>query len=344
MLKSLKANKINVDRRGKITTGTKIYSEKAGRDIPHATDYFNIDSFPELKEVYGEKPSKLMIIFPTDEIADFFAADNVLYGSNNAMIRKCDGEECTHRIDEELTLVGRYNEAGELEETPEHQKKYVAGEIGECVCKLMPATINGQRGEKKNPKLCSCAMYLKAFVVDHKKGKIIQPTCYHFYSGSENSAMNIYSELMKIFKLMNGRIAGLPFGLSVDMVPGRTRANIKYPIWNIQALGTMAQLEKAAESFLFDYREITQGKSDRALPEKTETENKPNENIAVDDPEPDDLVSPDYFIEKAKSFDSLTDLDAFEKQHQLDINFFDINDKARVQTAFSNRRKELKNK
>lgn len=253
------SSRINVDKRGKITTGIKKKSESTGKEYPSTTDYFVIDDFPELKVIYGEKPKKLMLVFPTNTIEDFFTADMVLYGSNNAMIRKCDGDkECIHRIDEELTLTGQLDEDGNLIETETYKKKYVAGEFTECVCKLMQEKIEKNGKEIRNPKLCNCAMYLKAFIIDYRTKKIVSPLCYLFYSGSLNTASNIYSELKKIQTIVGGRIAGLPFGLSVDMVSGKTDAKVKYPIWNLQVLGTMAQLELAAESFLFDYKEILQ--------------------------------------------------------------------------------------
>lgn len=269
--------RINVNKNGKITTGTKVKNDK-GVEYPKALNYFNLEDFAELKKIYGEQPKKIIVVFPTNNILDFFSADMVLYGSNNQAIRKCDGDkECIHRIDEELSLIGTLDEDGNLVETEPRKKKYAAGEVSECVCKMMPQTVEKNGKEVKNPKLCNCAFYLKAFVIDYKTKKIVSPQCYLFYSGSFNTASNIYSELIKIQTIVNGRIAGLPFGLSVDMVAGRTNSKVKYPIWNLQVLGTMAQLELAAESFLFDYREILkigEGKNEindsKILPEHEE--------------------------------------------------------------------------
>ena len=42
------------------------------------------------------------------------------------------------------------------------------------------------------------------------------------------------------------------------MVGGKMDAKRKYPIWNIQVLGTMEQLEKATNSFLYGYRDMLQ--------------------------------------------------------------------------------------
>jgi len=169
----------------------------------------------------------------------------VLYGAYQTLIRKCDGaEECLHRIDEE---VGG--------------KKYVAGEISECVCANLP---------EDDKKRCKFAAYIKAYVADTKTGKIENPLCYLFYTGSRNSAENLYSELKKIRNLLGGNLVGIPFGLSVDMVSGKTDAKQKFPIWNLQALGTTSQLRQAMESYLFDYKEILKlgtTEVENALPE-----------------------------------------------------------------------------
>lgn len=341
MLKTIKSNRINVHREGKITTGIKAKTSE-GKEYPKATDYFVIQEFPELIEIYGSKPSKLVVVFPTNVIDDFLNADMVLYGSNNAMIRKCDSMECTHRIDEELDFVGRYNDNGEVEEAEPHKRKFSAGEIGECICKIMPETIEKNNRKVRNPKLCSCAVYLKAFVVDYKAGKIISPLCYLFYSGSENTASNIYSELVKDQLLLNGRIAGLPFGLSVDMVAGRTNAKIKYPIWNIQPLGTMAQLQKAGESFLFDYKEmlLPQGDRKKELPEADQV--SPNDYDYLNNPSPEDLQNPQYYIDVLGVFESKDSLNTWFAQRSFDLEFFDIKDKERIEESKNKRLAELK--
>lgn len=256
--------KINVDKRGKITTGIKAVSEKSGKEYPKATDYFVITDFPELVKCYGEKPKKLVLFFPDNEIESFFSADMVLYGGNQTLIRKCDGSECIHRIDEEV--------AGQ---------KYIAGEISQCVC---------QNLAEDDKKRCKIACYIKAYIADTKTGKIENPLCYLFYTGSRNSAENLFSELKKIRNLLGGNLVGIPFGLSVEMVSGKTDAKQKFPIWSLQVLGTTSQLRAAMESYLFDYKEIlrlgTTG-TENALPEHKEAEEPEaeEENGKTFDPE-----------------------------------------------------------
>lgn len=349
IIKNLKKDRINIDKRGKISTGIKAVNDR-GIEYPKAVDYFVIDDFPELKQVYGDKPKKLVVVFPTNEIEDFFQASYVLYGSNQQMIRKCDGEECVHRIKERILLIGEYDELGNIHETEPYEKDFEAGEITECICKLMPKTISKDGKEVRNPKACNIAMYLKAFIVDYKISRIISPLCYLFYSGSENTASKIYSELNKV-KMMMGRIAGLPFGLSVDMIPGKTNAKIKYPVWNLQVLGSMAQLEESAKSFV-DYRKILTETSQRKLNQHNEpnNNNNPNENLDEnpnenldDDFDPEKEQNPDYWIDIINKITSLNELNKFEKEHYRDLTIFSGKDYEKIKDAFKSKFNSLSN-
>ena len=206
--------RISADRRGKITTGTK--SEKG---YPKALEYFNIEKFPELQEAYGEKPDRLIIYLPSNNIEDFYRTEYNSYGSNQTKKRTCDGTCCIHHISE--TING---------------KKYEAGEESDCICRDLPDD------SKEN---CNGYMSLKAFIAD-MNGVVINPICYFFESHSLNTADNIYSEVQKAWRLLNGRLVGIPFLLSVDMVNGKD-AKQKFPIWSMQTLGTVKQIAEMAE-------------------------------------------------------------------------------------------------
>lgn len=226
MIKNM-PTRITVDKRGKITSGMKAMNTR-GVEYPKSLDYFNIDDFPELKRSYGEKPKKLVLFFPSDEIADFFDCNFVLYGKNHEKIRQCDGEECLHRIKE--TVGG---------------KTYEPGEVHECLC--FDDSINDLEGFKP----CKYVFYLKAYIGDVKLGKVNNPLCYLFQSGSRNSGTNIYSELLKIKSLNMGILRGVPFGISVEMISGREDAKMKFPIWHIQAIGMLDEIKSRTE-YLMD--------------------------------------------------------------------------------------------
>lgn len=332
MIKNLSKNRISVDKRGKITTGLKV-ANKTGAEYPKAVDYFVIDEFPELVKVYGSKPKKLVIVFPSDEILDFFQADYVLYGGNNQMIRKCDGEECIHRIQETVTIVNELDELGNLHSIEPYSKTYEAGEISECICKLMPQTIVKDGQNVRNPKRCNCAMYMKAYIVDYKEKRLTNSRCYMFYSGSENTASNIYSELHRI-KMLAGRLSGLPFGLSVEMVAGRTNAKVKYPIWNLQVLGDISHLENPNKSLL-DYKSVLEDNhkqpEENQLPEVTSEQSEINL-----------YENPLYWVKKIESIGSIKELKEFEDAHGRDISIFNGKDLMVIQDAITKKIKSLR--
>lgn len=363
--------RVGVDQRGKITTGIKKTND-AGVEYPTATDYFVIDEFPELKAIYGEKPNRLMIVFPKNQVDTFFTADNVLYGSNHQQLRKCNGgDECIHKINEEIDLVGKYDDTGQADEdgnpliieTAPYKEKYEAGEITQCICKLMPQTIINQktRREIRNPKLCRCAMYLKAYVVNYKTGKLVQPTCYMFYSGSENTASNIYSKIDDILSMFGGKIAGMPFALSVKMVSSKMEANKKYPVWELQALGTMEILEQAAQAFLLDYKQVL--KDGKTLPEHADQKQiaqASEEPAQIIEEEPEitetpgttetniqELIErendPNYWISEINKLPLVPkEIDKFESVNKLQLSVFSGPDEEAILKALADKRSRCK--
>lgn len=216
--------RIPCNSNGSITSGIKAISKTTGKEYPKAVDYFVINDFKELVASYGDKPNKLVIFFPTNNPADFLDMNYVLYGSNQQLIRKCDGESCFHRIDNEI-----------------EQAKFKAGQTTPCICKQYEL----EDGHKKK---CHIFFWMKAFIGDLKLGKVDSPMPYLFKTGSKNSAENIISEIKNILNLTNGNIIGIPFGLSVEMISGSKDAKTKFPIWKLQALGSITQIKQWNEN------------------------------------------------------------------------------------------------
>jgi hypothetical protein len=206
--------RISADRRGKITTGTK--SEKG---FPKSLDYFDVQKFPELIDAYGKAPDKLIVYVPSNNIEDFYRTEYHLYGGNQTKKRTCDGTTCLHHIDETIDGIS-----------------YKAGQETECICKNLP---------DDSKETCKGYMSLKVFIAD-MKGVVINPICYFFESHSTNTADNLYSELQKAWRLLNGRLVGIPFLLSVNMISGKD-AKQKFPIWSLQTLGTVRQITEMAD-------------------------------------------------------------------------------------------------
>jgi len=230
--------RISSDRRGKITTGMKGTSS-AGKEIPKSLDYFNVTKFPELIEVYGDKPNKLILIFPGDNIDEFFQTEYARWSTSKTgnpwKKRTCDGETCHHNTPEALNVDGK-------------DVSYNAGEEHECFkCYEDNCRIDADD---------TCKPYtgFSAFILDPREGegKIILPRPYRFQTNSINSSDNLLSELYNIFNNFGG-IAGIPFTLSVKMmetqVPG-AKGKVekrKYPLWDVQAYGSVAMINMFRE-------------------------------------------------------------------------------------------------
>jgi hypothetical protein len=236
MIKNIQL-RVSSDPRGKIKSGMKV------NNIPKSLDYFNISKFPELIRAYGEKPSVLILFFPTNRISDFFDCSFILWNKTNTKTRSCDGETCFHRIAEEVGGI-----------------KYTAGQESPCVCKT-------SKLDSKDKKACRYTAYFKAYIATPQSGKVESPMCYLFETGSHNTGENILSELEKILVLNDGKLIGVPFALSVKMVAGRD-ANTKFPIWAITPIGLLTEIRKRSQSFELSPTDLVPG---LALPQVTQT-------------------------------------------------------------------------
>lgn len=194
--RSKRTLRIIADQRRKISIG---YKSENG--YPKSANFFVTENpetkesyYPEITALYGANPDKLFIMFPTDEMKDFYKDGFNLYGSNSVKKRSCDGVECEHYLDETIEGV-----------------KYNAGECSGCVCDIH----NLFESDKKELKTvaCKCDIYLTAYILHPETLRPISPTCYMFVNHSKNSADNIYSELSRYNKF-----TGYPFVLSVKEI------------------------------------------------------------------------------------------------------------------------------
>lgn len=221
--------RISRDIRGKITSGTKSNNGN-GKEYPVSLDHFNINPFEELRRVYGEKPDRLLLYFPTNEIEDWFSSEYSLWGGKAGppiKKRSCDGNKCHFNVNEEI-----------------QGNSYPAGLETSCICKVLQL----QSTDKNS---CGCYTGFKAFVADPNDGRILHHICYLFQTMSKNSGDALISELYKVSKITSGKFVGVPFVLSVKMVntvvDGQKK---KYPIWSIQVFGDMQKLLSLSERSL----------------------------------------------------------------------------------------------
>lgn len=215
--------RLPVNKGGNISTGMM-----GENNLPKKLDYFNVEGFPELIEMYGEKPTKFVVQFPTDNMLDFIEERWCKWGKPKAgkgtgtKIRVCDGVECVHRIAEEV--------AGQ---------SYKAGERTACICDSLG--LHDTDDEELAKKACKYEMYIKVFITNPKTGKIDNMSCYQFEHHSINSGTNIKSAIANTSAYMrtalglsSPRIAFIPFELSVRMVESSAAAGVTFPVWDLR--------------------------------------------------------------------------------------------------------------
>jgi len=81
-------------RLGKIRLGLKKESPRTGNPYPEATDYFVCPD--EVKEVYGEKPTELKIVFPTEDAPQQWLKR---YSVTRGLVCRGDGEKAIAQLD-----------------------------------------------------------------------------------------------------------------------------------------------------------------------------------------------------------------------------------------------------
>ncbi|MDD4873356.1 MAG: hypothetical protein PHE15_00035 [Dehalococcoidales bacterium] len=84
-------------RLGKIRTGVKVANKSGNGEHPESVDYFVLPD--ELKEVFGDKPKSLPIMFPVEDETKFANQFYKCYSSFRGLVCKGDGETCYRLID-----------------------------------------------------------------------------------------------------------------------------------------------------------------------------------------------------------------------------------------------------
>ncbi len=80
-------------RLGKIRLGVKAKSAKSGKEYPKEVDYFVCP--PEVQKVYGEKPTLIDVMFPSEQQADCIPYCYKSYSSTQRLKCKGNGETAT---------------------------------------------------------------------------------------------------------------------------------------------------------------------------------------------------------------------------------------------------------
>jgi len=94
-------------RLGKIRLGIKVQPEEEGKNpYPRATDFFVVPD--EIKQYLEEKPKKLNIMFPTEEVEKFAQQWLRCYSFTQGLVCKGDGQVATRKIDVETGDIARH--------------------------------------------------------------------------------------------------------------------------------------------------------------------------------------------------------------------------------------------
>lgn len=271
-------------KHAKIKSGKKGKSSK-GKDIPMKLDYFNIVKFPELLEEFGDKPKRIPIILPLDDINSFYTFHMAKWGMSKGKekgveMRRCNLTTCLHR--------GNYEIKG---------RKFSAGETTECICQ---SALLNKEVEDDAKKMCRADLQLKAFIFIPTKKRIDSPLAYIFESHSINSGINILSALTQLQEAMKpingGRIAGMPMILSVNMVSREGDLSNTYPIWSLEPVATLTRMGEWSEAMEDENKllkmdfSINEVQGGLELAEGT-SEEESGETISIETPE-DDRIFP----------------------------------------------------
>lgn len=203
MIKTLE-RRISYDKRGPITTGDRAPDGKARK-----LDHFNVSRYElDIVPVYGGEPKELVILLPDPDWRKCFDDKFALWGNNNTCRRFCDGERCTHRIDESVGGTS-----------------YKAGTESDCVCSGL------DDGDKLR---CRYESSLTAFIVRPETLQIITHKPVAIRNHAITSGGNLRTVLADLGLMFDGGLLGVPLVLSVRMAQRRDNARDRYPTWDIR--------------------------------------------------------------------------------------------------------------
>lgn len=169
------SEKRRLPRLGKIHLGVKDTNAK-GVEYPRAVDYFVVPD--EIKEVYGEKPTELDIMIPTEDPNIFFPQFYKQYSNKRGLVCKGDGTNANR--------VGEDGEMVELTCNPATCEFYLKGD-----CKPVGNLL---------------------FVLPKVKGFGV----YQVDTSSLHNIINLNSEIALLKNLL-GRVSGIPLKLTREV-------------------------------------------------------------------------------------------------------------------------------
>lgn len=199
-------------RVGKIHLGVK--ERKGDREYPRQVDYFvckpdastPAESDKAFKEVYGDKPQELDIVFPVDDPGLFADPNFKMYSASWGLICRGDGETAMAKWD--VAQNGPHPEGHAADGTPigtwanKDTKSWLYRTIP-CLAEKCPM----QASERPS---CKAVMNLQ-FLLPRVRGIGV----WQIDTGSWNSIRAILDSVELVKQITGGRVRGLPLTLSL---------------------------------------------------------------------------------------------------------------------------------
>lgn len=260
-------------RLGKVRLGIKI--EQEGKNpYPRATDYFVLPD--QVKQYVGDKPKKLPIMFPTENVEEFAQQWLRCYSFTQGLVCKGNGRKATRKIDIETGDIARHTT----------QEWVFRG--WNCDPDTCPEYIEGKQ--------CRRVMNLLFLMPDVPGFGVWQLDTSSFYS-----IVNINS-CLDLIKRICGRISFIPLTLSLEPIevtpPGikkktvhilAIRSDVK--LADIQKLGRIpperillpAVEEEEAPEDLFPQPTLVEAEAKEEAPPPEPAEEKTPDDITEED-------------------------------------------------------------
>ena len=210
---------VRLPRLGKIRLGIKKETD-TGINYPLPTDYFVCPE--EVKKVFGEKPKKLHIMFPTDDETQWASQYLRCYSEAGNLICRGDGETAVAKVE----TINRE-----------------AGSKGETISKLLEMPCNPDRCPCYRQGYCHRVMNLQFLLPDCPGFGVYQLDTSSFYS-----IVNINSSL-ELIRGVCGRLTMIPLSLKLVeqevMVEGK-----KKPVWvlSLTTSCSLAEIQRYAQT------------------------------------------------------------------------------------------------
>lgn len=176
---------IRLPRLGKIRLGVKIENAE-GIPYPSPTDYFVCPD--EVKKVFGEKPSELRIMFPTDDESQWASQYLRCYSETGNLICRGDGETALAKVE----TINRETSSRD-----------------EVISKLLEMPCNPDRCPCHQQGYCRRVMNLQFLLPDCPGFGVYQLDTSSFYS-----IVNVNSSL-ELIRGICGRLAMIPLSLKL---------------------------------------------------------------------------------------------------------------------------------